>query len=188
MFCKNCGKEIDNNAKFCMYCGKSINEEDNKENDKVNKKEDTDKMFYSIIMGVIVIVAIIAIIIAIILVSDNTVKNSNKTKEVNLREVYSEVLLENREYSKFINIASDNSYIEIDTKPNNIDGDDYYFEDAWKLVKAINKKLGFNESLENKMEHTRSLDGKQSEKSNNIEVTWTYHPNNGLEIQYTKSK
>ena len=38
MFCKNCGKEIDDNAKFCMNCGNSINEDNNnKENDKVNK-------------------------------------------------------------------------------------------------------------------------------------------------------
>lgn len=24
MYCKNCGKEIDNNSKFCMYCGTNI--------------------------------------------------------------------------------------------------------------------------------------------------------------------
>ncbi len=26
MFCKNCGKEIDDNSTFCPYCGQQINE------------------------------------------------------------------------------------------------------------------------------------------------------------------
>ena len=105
---------------------------------------------------------------------------------VNLKSAYNKVLDQNSSYSKYMTLASDNSYIAIDTNPN--DKDDYYSYDAFELVKAMNKELGFSESLENKMLHTRSLDGKQSDKANNVEVTWTYHPDKGLEIQYTKSK
>lgn len=185
MFCKNCGKEIDDNAKFCMNCGNSINEDNNnKENDKVNKilenlNNDTKKKPSNKIFKLLIIVGfIVAIIIIVTLMITN--------KGVNLKKVYSKVLEENSAYSKFINIASDNSYIEIDTNPN--DSDDYYSAEAWELVKKMNQELGFPESLDNKMAHTRSMDGKQSDKVNDIEVTWTYHPDNGLEIQYTKSK
>lgn len=30
MFCKNCGKEIDDNSKFCQYCGAKIVEPNSK--------------------------------------------------------------------------------------------------------------------------------------------------------------
>lgn len=29
MFCKNCGKQINDNSKFCMYCGCNVDEKDN---------------------------------------------------------------------------------------------------------------------------------------------------------------
>lgn len=188
MFCKNCGKEIDDNAKFCMYCGSTIheeNKEENKEeNDKVNKiledinkgtKMDSNKKLLKIVSAIGVIVAII--ILAILMINNSG---------VNLKKVYNKVLEEDSGYYKFINIASDNSYIEIDTNPNDID--DYYSSEAWELIETINQELGFPKSLENKMLHTRSMDGKQTDKINNIEITWTYHPDNGLEVQYTKSK
>lgn len=188
MFCKNCGKEIDDNTKFCMNCGSSVNGDNKKQEDEKNEKvnkiledinKDTKKEAnHKIFKVVIIIGVIIAIIVGVTLMLKN--------KGINLKKAYNKVLDENSAYSKFINIASDNSYIEIDTNPNDID--DYYSAEAWNLVKAMNKELGFPESLENKMAHTRSLDGKQSDKINDIEVTWTYHPNDGLEIQYTKSK
>ena len=31
MFCSNCGKRIQNNAKFCMYCGNPVNFIDDEE-------------------------------------------------------------------------------------------------------------------------------------------------------------
>ena len=29
MFCKNCGKQINDNSKFCKYCGCNVDEKDN---------------------------------------------------------------------------------------------------------------------------------------------------------------
>lgn len=187
MFCKKCGKEIDDNAKFCMHCGNSINEEaknEDEKNDKVNKiledinKETKNKSNKKGLKLIIIAIIVLAIIIAIVMFVINS--------GVNLKSAYNKVLDQNSSYSKYMTLASDNSYIEIDTNPS--DKDDYYSYDAFELVKAMNKELGFSESLENKMLHTRSLDGKQSDKANNVEVTWTYHPDKGLEIQYTKSK
>ena len=36
MYCKKCGKEIEEGAKFCTYCGNQIEEKDS--NDTYNKK------------------------------------------------------------------------------------------------------------------------------------------------------
>lgn len=184
MFCKNCGKELEDNARFCAYCGSQINETEKNENDKNEKidkiLEDIDKETKNksnkkrpkraILLGIIVVIAIMLI------------TNSG----VDMRRVYNKVLKENSSYAKYLDIASDNSYIEIDTNPSN--RDDYYSEVAWDLIRAVNKEFGFSESLESRMSHTRALDGKQSEKINGIDVTWTYHPNQGLEVQYSKSK
>lgn len=187
MLCKNCGKEIDDNAKFCMNCGNSINEEiqnEDEKNDKVNKilediNKDTENKYNKKGMKIIIfIIAIIAIIIAIACFKGNS--------GVNLKNIYNKFLNQKSSYSKYMKLASDNSYINIDTNPN--DTEDYSSIDGFELVKLMNKELGFSEALENKMLHTRSVDGKQSEKVNNIEATWTYHPDKGLEIQYTKFK
>lgn len=47
--------------------------------------------------------------------------------------------------------------------------------------------LGFKESLNEKMETTRAMDGKQDETAGNIQVTWSYHPDKGLEVMYEKT-
>lgn len=40
MFCKNCGKEVNENAKFCKYCGFVLEKNNNKENeDDIQHKE-----------------------------------------------------------------------------------------------------------------------------------------------------
>ena len=39
MFCKNCGKEIDDNSKFCMFCGVTLNEENIEEKSETIEKE-----------------------------------------------------------------------------------------------------------------------------------------------------
>jgi hypothetical protein len=123
-------------------------------------------------------IIILAVVIVIVML--------NIDAGVNLKRTYNKVLNQDPSYSRFMSLASDYSYIAIDTNPN--DKDDYYSAAATKLVQAMNKELGFSESLYNKMIHTRSLDGKQSDEANGIEVTWTYHPDDGLEIQYTKMK
>ena len=83
-------------------------------------------------------------------------------------------------------VGEDGSYLLVDTNP--LDMDDYYDADAWEMVKTINKELGFSESLEQKMGQTRALDGIQTEEQGNVSVSWSYHPNKGLEVIYEKTK
>lgn len=84
--------------------------------------------------------------------------------------------------STWASVSKDGSYLKIDTNPNNID--DYFDYDAYKAVILVNDALGLPESLLEKMGSTRALDGTQVQRYENITVTWTYHPDNGLEVIY----
>lgn len=42
--------------------------------------------------------------------------------------------------------------------------------------------LGFRDAVLNRMSKTRALDGMQTETSSTAEITWTYHPDDGLQI------
>ena len=85
-------------------------------------------------------------------------------------------------------IAKDDSYISIDTNPTDID--DYYNSDAYSAIMEINKILGFSDALSDalneKIGNTNSLAGRMTEENKKIKVSWTYHPDNGLEIIYEK--
>lgn len=95
----------------------------------------------------------------------------------------------NKEFTNIANetwceIASDGSYMSIDTNP--LDIDDYYEADAVDAIEKINKKLGFSDSVYQKMMQTRSLDGRVSEENDKYGISWTYHPDNGMEVMYEK--
>ena len=85
--------------------------------------------------------------------------------------------------SSFASIANDGSYLNIDTNPD--DKDDYFDYEAYTAVVSINEALGLPESVLNKMSQTRSIDGMQSYSTDELEITWTYHPNRGMEVNYT---
>ena len=81
-------------------------------------------------------------------------------------------------------LGSDNSYLKADT--NVYDLDDYSNSYIWYSIEDMNEKLGLPESLNNDMLETTWSMGKQSEtfKDAGVTVTWTYHPDKGLEVTY----
>lgn len=98
-------------------------------------------------------------------------------------------------YNKYCNTSSswcvlsdDGSYLEIDTNPSDSDGSGYlasmYILEANKAIENINKDLGVPEYVQNDMNKTSALDGKQSYSGDKITVTWRYHPDRGLEVTY----
>jgi hypothetical protein len=86
------------------------------------------------------------------------------------------------ESESWCEIASDGSWMEIDTNPYDID--DYYNSTALSKIKSINSDLGFSSSVYQEMLETRALDGRQSATSGKYTVTWTYHPDDGMEVMY----
>lgn len=81
-------------------------------------------------------------------------------------------------------LGADNSYLQADT--NVFDLDNYSSTDTIYAIKDMNKKLGLPDSLFNDMCQTTWSMGKQVETYNSIgiTVTWTYHPDKGMEVTY----
>ena len=94
--------------------------------------------------------------------------------------------------------AADGSYLKIDTNPSDDDTDvedmiysqyqEYMavLKDSNDAIKYVNRELGFSEALYEKMSNTNSLMGQQTEESKQYRVSWSYHPDNGLEVIYEK--
>ena len=81
-------------------------------------------------------------------------------------------------------VGSDGSYLSADT--NVYDLDDYTNSSIWSSIKEMNKKLGLPASLTEDMGNTTWSMGRQNKVYNSLglEVTWTYHPDKGMEVTY----
>lgn len=86
--------------------------------------------------------------------------------------------------SKWAKYGSDGSYLSIDTNPYDWDDDGLAYPDAYYAIENVNTALGLPESLLNAMAETRGADGKQKETFDDVTVTWSYHPDKGLEVTY----
>lgn len=83
----------------------------------------------------------------------------------------------------YASVAADGSYLSIDTDPDSAYLD--YEEEALLAIFAVNEELGIPDSVIEKMGSTRALDGVQTQICGDIEVRWSYHPDNGLEVIYS---
>lgn len=59
-------------------------------------------------------------------------------------------------------------------------------EKALKGIKYANEEFGFNSSLYSEMLETNALMGRQRMENDKYRVSWTYHPDDGLEVTYEK--
>lgn len=173
--CSKCGEELQENQEFCSKCGQKVgltidtqvNSAINQFNETVNKVNAKNKKRPALI-AVICIVVIVGIIIAV----------SSGKEKISFREIYNEIGGE----GYYCVVASDNSYLKIDTNPSDIK--DSFSSSAWSMIKNANSKLGFTTSLDQKMLETRAIDGRQSDSNENVKVSWTYHPSKGIEVLY----
>lgn len=84
-----------------------------------------------------------------------------------------------------VSVAEDGSYMTIDNNPLNLKGGSIIWNDAGlKHVKLTNRSLGLPDWLYEEMANTRAIDGRQKEIFKDVTVTWSYHPNQGLEVIY----
>lgn len=59
-------------------------------------------------------------------------------------------------------------------------------EKTLKAIKHANSELGFNNYLYTQMLNTTALMGRQSAETDKYRASWTYHPDEGLEVAYEK--
>lgn len=105
-----------------------------------------------------------------------------KKKLPDLQAIYDEYC-----ESTWASLGNDHSYLSVDTNPYNYDDGDYrYIFEVNGAIEDINKALGLPDSLYEDMNQTSWSMGKQEEVFENIglKVTWTYHPDKGLEVTY----
>jgi hypothetical protein len=92
-------------------------------------------------------------------------------------------------------VTGHGDYFMIDTYPDDFENMDPVLvsmllrdtqSDALEAIRYANKELGFNGSVYSRMLETTALMGRQSEENDKYKVSWTYHPDDGLEVTYEK--
>ncbi len=113
-----------------------------------------------------------------------TCKVTVEKAKPNFKEIYAKYA--NHTYAT---VADDGSYLEIDTNPADWDSDYsglfYSYSDYTNCIKSVHKALGISDALLLKMQSTSALQGRQNEDFDTFTVSWTYHPDSGLEIIYS---
>ena len=102
-------------------------------------------------------------------------------EELDLRGLCYECTHYNYSYTT---LAPDDSYVIVDTNPQDIDG--HTDTAALDFIAELNKKLGFRDDLINEMKATRSAVNGKTEENDRITLKWSYFPDTGLEVKYTK--
>lgn len=110
MFCKNCGKEITDDAKFCKYCGKKVKSNDKKsgniQNVSQNNESSDNTLKYAVIGIVIIIIAIIVSAAALGVFNIDTYSNDgNSVEDTNGGDEVSKVSLSSFPVSEAPNLA-----------------------------------------------------------------------------------
>ena len=92
-------------------------------------------------------------------------------------------------------VSGSGDYFELDTYPDMYENMDETLvsilsantqKKTLEAIRYANKELGFNGSVYSKMMETTALMGRQSEENDKYKVSWTYHPDDGLEVTYEK--
>lgn len=92
--------------------------------------------------------------------------------------------------------GADGSYLKIDTNPYDRDFEELQVweaatfarkqQDSLDGIKFMNQKLGFTDAVYSQMLETSALMGRQTAETGKYRVSWTYHPDQGLEVMYEK--
>ena len=172
-FCRNCGQALAAGDAFCPKCGTPCGVAGATPQPAaapVNaaaaqpakaKKKKTLAIIVAIVIGVVAVNA--------------------KPKGPDFQALYDEYCS-----SPWAKVANDGSHLAIDSNPSDRKADsNIYISEVDQAGKDINKVLGFDESLYERMSRTNALAGMQSETGNGVRVSWDYHPKNGLEVTYS---
>lgn len=61
----------------------------------------------------------------------------------------------------------------------------FYILDATDGIKAVNAYFNLPTYLYDEIMNTRALDGKLTFSGDKVNVSWRYHPDQGIEVTYT---
>ena len=182
-FCGKCGTELQPGQSFCPKCGhkadlqmdagvSSAISQFNAGVQKANVKKQKRPLVIGIAAGVVALAVLLIIVLS--------------AGKKNFKKMYSDLADE-----PWCTIASDGSYLKIDTNPTDKDSEDLTRDDlnntiipADDAIMRINADLGFSENVYERMDTTTWSMGEQTVSNEDYVVTWTYHPDMGLEVTY----
>lgn len=135
---------------------------------------------------IIIVATILIIVLSLLLCAcdDNSNNNSNhgNSKSNPLNTAY-DTLYKEFGWNSCYTLGSDKSYLQVDTNPYDID--DYYNDTYLQILKSAITALKLPDYIYQRMLKTTAMQGRQEVTANGITVSWTYHPNKGLEAMFT---
>ncbi|MDD6984957.1 MAG: hypothetical protein PUJ47_07130 [Clostridia bacterium] len=135
---------------------------------------------------IIIVATILIIVLSLLLCAcdDNSNNNSNhgNSKSNPLNTAY-DTLYKEFGWNSCYTLGSDKSYLQVDTNPYDID--DYYNATYLEILKSAITALKLPDYIYQRMLKTTAMQGRQEVTANGITVSWTYHPNKGLEAMFT---
>ncbi len=122
------------------------------------------------------------IIIAVVLILCCGIILSACSGTEKLKKVYDDIVEKHTGelYLVCLKIADDHSYLTFDSNP--YDSEDYYVPNYWKLLDDLMEALDVPSYVEEEMNNTTWSLGKQTAEIDGYVLTWTYHPDMGIEI------
>lgn len=179
VICSKCGAQLQDGQAFCPMCGQKAGEQNGAaQGDNVQPASTAQKKFpvKVAIIGVAAAIAAVVLIAAI----------AGGRNRVDFQKLYDDYCS-----PTWAELGSDGSYLTLDSNPFDMESDVgriLYIKDVNNAIKEIHRELNLPSSLFEDMQHTRALDGRQKETFDNVEVSWSYHPDKGLVIIYKKAK
>lgn len=135
---------------------------------------------------IIIVATILIIVLSLLLCAcdDNSNNNSNhgNSKSNPLNTAY-DTLYKEFGWNSCYTLGSDKSYLQVDTNPYDID--DYYNATYLEILKSAITALKLPDYIYQRMLKTTAMQGRQEVTANGITVSWTYHPNKGLDAMFT---
>lgn len=199
LFCGDCGYEL-HGEKFCPNCGKAVDCTISQEHKKGNSKK-------FIIGGIIVVVIIALVVVFSTVIMPN--QKYNQAIDLAEEENYAEAIdilkeldgykdsverIEKYEHLKALKelklsfksaeaaCTSGKAVLSSDGTSINVDSKDQYDVDAAVDILSIITELNLPDTLFTEMCSTTALMGRQTKTYGDIEVSWSYHPDNGLDV------
>ena len=149
--------------------------------DAVATRKKNNKKILGIIIGIIGIVAVIAIVLVIALTPSKFDVVKKECAEIGKATVTTDKGYFTVVVLTDINSSAAEKYPGLKSMVLSM-----YQKQALETIQYANKELGFSDDVYSQMLHTNARMGRQSEENSKYKVTWTYHPDDGLIVTYSK--